>query len=100
MHEAAQAVFMAIRCGGGWRLGPRCPPQRFVGRNAQKAGPAAIYAGLLHYAQTKNYNPGWAAHSFKKIFGTWPRPQDRKAEPTPLPNFLIDEWAARRERRK
>ena len=65
-----------------------------------KAGPAATYAGLLHYAQTKNYNPGWAAHSFKKIFGTWPRPQDRKAEPTPLPNFLIDEWAARRERRK
>jgi hypothetical protein len=65
-----------------------------------KAGPAATYAGLLHYAQAKNYNPGWAAHSFKEIFGTWPRPQDRKAEPTPLPNFLIDEWAASHKRRR
>ena len=64
------------------------------------AGPAATYAGLLHYAQAKNYNPGWAAHSFKEIFGTWPRPQDRKAEPTPLPNFLIDEWAASHKRRR
>ena len=65
-----------------------------------KAGPAATYSGLLHYAQAKNYNPGWAAHSFKEIFGTWPRPQDRKAEPTPLPNFLIDEWAASHKRRR
>jgi len=63
------------------------------------AGPAATYAGLLHYAQAKNYKPGWAAHSFKEIFGTWPHPQDRIA-PKALPNFLIDEWAARRERRR
>jgi hypothetical protein len=62
------------------------------------AGPAATYAGLLHYAQTKNYNPGWAAHSFREIFGTWPRPQDRKAEATAPPDFLIEEWAARRKR--
>jgi hypothetical protein len=65
-----------------------------------KAGPAATYAGLLHYAQTKNYNPGWAAHSFKEIFGTWPRPQDRKGEARPLPDFLIEEWAARRNRQQ
>jgi hypothetical protein len=65
-----------------------------------KAGPAATYAGLLHYAQAKNYNAGWAAHSFREIFGTWPRPQDRKAEPMALPDFLIEEWAARRERRR
>jgi hypothetical protein len=59
-------------------------------------GPATVYAGLLHYAQTRNYKPGWAAHSFKEIFGTWPRPQDR-AEPKALPNLLIEEWAAGRK---
>jgi hypothetical protein len=63
------------------------------------AGPAATYAGLVHYAQTKNYNAGWAANSFREIFGTWPRPQDR-VEPKLLPDFLIEEWAARRTRRQ
>jgi hypothetical protein len=62
-------------------------------------GPPAVYAGLLHYAQTRNYKPGWAAHSFREIFGTWPRPQDRKVEPKELPDFLIEEWAATRQRK-
>jgi hypothetical protein len=61
------------------------------------AGPAAVYGGLLHYAQAKNYKAGWAAHSFKEIFGTWPRPQDR-AELKALPDsLLIEEWAATRQ---
>jgi hypothetical protein len=62
------------------------------------AGPAATYAGLLHYARVRNYDPSWAAHSFREIFGTWPRPRDRKGEPTALPDFLIEEWIARRKR--
>jgi hypothetical protein len=69
------------------------------------AGPSAVYAGLLMYAQTHHkrdgspYDPGWAAHSFKEIYGTWPRPQDRRVEPKALPNFLIEEWAAGRKRK-
>jgi hypothetical protein len=63
------------------------------------AGPAATYAGLLHYALAKNYNPGWAAHSFREIFGTWPRPQDRVG-PKPLPGFLIEEWVAGRKAKR
>jgi hypothetical protein len=62
-------------------------------------GPRAVYAGLLMYAQVKNYDPGWAAHAFREIYGTWPRPQDRKVEPKALPNFLIEEWAAGRKRK-
>jgi hypothetical protein len=62
-------------------------------------GPRSVYAGLLMYARTKKYNPGWAAHAFKEIYGTWPRPQDRRVEPQALPNFLIEEWAARRKRK-
>ena len=63
------------------------------------AGPAAVYAGLLHYGQAKNYKAGWAAHSFKEIFGTWPRSQDRKVVPKELPDLLIEEWAATRQRK-
>jgi hypothetical protein len=62
-----------------------------------KIGPSAVYAGLLHNAQSRNYNPGWAAHSFKEIFGTWPRQQDRKV--APKESFLIEEWAATRQRK-
>ena len=68
------------------------------------AGPAAVYGGLLHYAtgQTKpDGQPwdavGWTRHSFREIFGTWPRPIDR-VEPKPLPDFLIERWAAERKR--
>jgi len=62
-------------------------------------GPRAVYAGLLMYAQVQKYDPGWAAHAFREIYGTWPRSSDRKVEPKGLPNFLIEEWAAGRKRK-
>lgn len=62
-------------------------------------GPSAVYAGLLMYGRTRNYDPGWAAHAFREIYGTWPRPQDRRVEPKALPNFLVEEWAAGRKRK-
>ena len=67
------------------------------------AGPAAVYAGLLHYAtgQTKPdgtpWNAvGWTGHAFEEIFGARPRRIDR-VEPKPLPDFLIEKWAAMRK---
>ena len=63
------------------------------------AGPQAVYAGLLAYAQAKGYQAGWAAHAFREIFSAWPRSQDRHVEPKPLPNDLIEEWAAGRKRK-
>jgi len=67
------------------------------------AGPAAVYAGLLHYAtgQTKPdgtpWNAvGWTRHAFEEIFGARPRPMDR-VESKPLPDFLIEKWAAMRK---
>jgi hypothetical protein len=68
------------------------------------AGPAAVYGGLLHYAtgRTKpNGQPwnavGWSKFAFKEIFGVEPRPIDR-VKPKPLPDFLIEQWAADRKR--
>jgi hypothetical protein len=67
-----------------------------------KAGPSVVYAALLHCAQARNYNPGWAKHGFREIFGQEPRPQDRRAEPNATPgvvNDLVIEWAAARKRK-
>ena len=61
-------------------------------------GPANVYAGLLAYAIERGYKPGWAGYAFKEIFGAWPRSQDRR-EPQKLPDFLVEEWAARRKRK-
>jgi hypothetical protein len=63
-----------------------------------RAGPIAVYAGLLAYALARNYRTGWAYYAFKEIFGAGPRPQDRRVKPQALPNFLIEEWAAGRKR--
>ena len=63
-------------------------------------GPRAVYAGLLMYEQTRGYDPGWAAHTFRELYGTWPRPEDRNVEPKALPNFLIEEWAVSRKRHR
>jgi hypothetical protein len=62
-------------------------------------GPQAVYAGLLSYALARNYKIGWCAHAFREIFGTWLRSQDQSVKPQPLPNFLIEEWAASRKRK-
>jgi hypothetical protein len=63
-----------------------------------QAGQRDVYAGLLAYAKAKGWKPGWAYFAFLEIFGAEPRPQDRRAEPKTLPDFLIEEWAARRKR--
>ena len=64
------------------------------------AGPRAVYCGCLDFAIRSGSQKaaGYAAHLFLEIFGTWPRPCDR-GPPAPLPNFLIDEWAAGRKRK-
>lgn len=85
----AKAVFNSL---------PRDARRNEVLEELLGAGPRAVYAGLLMYARKKNYNPGWAAHAFREIYGTWPRPQDRRVEPEE--NFLIDEWASGRKRRR
>ena len=63
-----------------------------------KIGPSRVYAGCLDFTLRSGSKkaPGYAAHLFREIFGTWPRPQDR-IEPNPLPDFLIEEWVAGRK---
>jgi len=63
------------------------------------AGPAVVYSGLLAYAFSKNFKKptGWVAHSFREIFGDWPRQRDYGP---PQTNPLIEEWAALRLKRK
>jgi hypothetical protein len=58
--------------------------------------PSRVYAGLLAYAMHKGWQPGWASHAFKEIFGDWPHAQDRVPAMI-LGNFLIEEWAATRK---
>ena len=36
----------------------------------------AWYSGFLWIARDKGYSKGWAAHSYKKAFGVWPRGLD------------------------
>jgi hypothetical protein len=62
-------------------------------------GPRAVYAGLLMYAQARHYDPGWAAHCFKEIYGSWPQGSDRHVKPEALPNYLIEKWAVTRKRK-
>jgi hypothetical protein len=59
-----------------------------------KAGQSAVHAGLTHYAQGKNYHPGWVRHSFREIFGQEP-PRHHHTDPN-APLVVIDliiEWA-------
>lgn len=61
----------------------------------------AVYCGFLDYAIRRGSQkaPGYAAHLFQEVFGTWPRPCDR-GPPAALPNFsLIREWLVDREKR-
>ncbi len=66
-----------------------------------KIGPSNVYAACLDFALRSGSQkaPGYAAHLFREIFGTRPRPQDRTVEPKELPDRLIDEWAAGRKRK-
>jgi hypothetical protein len=57
-----------------------------------QAGQHDVYAGLLHYAQTKGWKRGWAYYSFLEIFGNEP---DRDIEPEALlDDLLIEGWRA------
>lgn len=79
----------------------RAARQRELREELFRLGPATVYAGCLDYAIRcgSSKATGYAAHLFKEIFGEWPRPQDRRVEPKALPNFLIEEWAASRQRK-
>jgi hypothetical protein len=60
--------------------------------------PREIYSGLLGYARDRRFKDGWAAHSFKEIFGVWPRTED-KGEPT-RPSVELEAWISARRRPK
>jgi hypothetical protein len=60
--------------------------------------PRDVYCGLLGHARQRRFKDGWAAHVFKEMFGTWPRPQD-KGEPK-RPPVALEEWISTRKRRK
>src|SRR5215472_14980111 len=64
------------------------------------AGPRTTYGDCLNFTIRSGSQKatGYAAHLFREIFGTWPRPCDR-GPPAPLPNCLIDEWVAGRKRK-
>ena len=83
----AKAVFNSL---------PRDARRNEVLEELLGTGPRAVFGGLLWHAQSKNYNPGWAAHAFKEIFGIWPRQEDR-TEAATLPGDLIEQWAAQRK---
>jgi hypothetical protein len=63
--------------------------------------PSVVYAGCLEFAvrQGSRKATGYAAHLFKDVFGEWPQHGDR-GPPVPLPNFLIDQWATLRPKRR
>lgn len=43
----------------------------------------AVYSQLLHIAAQRNRRHGWVAHTYRDIFGVWPRGMiERSAEPT------------------
>jgi DNA repair protein RadD len=49
-------------------------------------GKSAVYGQLMWFAEERGRSHGWAAHTYKDIFGVWPRglPKYAGHEPTPL----------------
>lgn len=49
-------------------------------------GKRAVYMQLLGFAEERNRSMGWAAHTYRDVFGTWPNGLSKhlSAEPTPL----------------
>lgn len=66
-------------------------------QDIRRLGPRVVYGGLLWYARFRGWKEGWAAHAFKEIFGTWPRPQDR-GEPICMIGTELEEWVVRRKK--
>jgi len=65
-----------------------------------KAGPSAVHAALVRYALNKNYNTGWARHSFREIFGR--EPPHHHTDPSAIPDPIADlimEWATTGKRK-
>ena len=48
-----------------------------------------LYAGLLYIARERRYSDGWAAHSYRKKFGVWPRLGDVQPQRTQV----AENWA-------
>jgi hypothetical protein len=63
-----------------------------------RLGPKGVYAGLLWVQRDKNHDPGWIGHTFREIFGTWPRPRDKGAPVRPPVELL--EWIRMRKKGK
>jgi hypothetical protein len=40
-----------------------------------------VYAQLRGYAEQRGYADGWAAHSYREIYGNWPRTKPEPVEP-------------------
>lgn len=50
-----------------------------------KQGKQAVYSQLLFVATERRRSKGWAAHTYRDIFGVWPsRLQDFNSDPTPI----------------
>lgn len=52
--------------------GPR-PPVPTATEMLRNLGKQRVYSGLLWIRADKNRAKGWAAHTYKEIFGVWPR---------------------------
>lgn len=56
----------------------------FSGNKGGRDDRQSFYSELIHVAQQKNYNPGWAKHQYREKFGVWPRGLSE----TPVPASL------------
>lgn len=53
-------------------------------------GKPAVMAQLRGYQEERSRSDGWVAHTYKEIFGVWPRGLDRLGPVDPLP--LLRSW--------
>jgi hypothetical protein len=61
--------------------------------------PRDVYANLLWLQEQKGFKNGWVAHSFRELFGGWPRPRVMPEPVRPTDNVL-EQWIALRPKRK
>lgn len=80
-------------------------------RNSKKSGhvawrdlvvrqysPQEVYGALLWYADFMKWQPGWAAHCFKEIYGTWPKDNERGDQMVCI-GTVIEKWIAQRPKK-
>lgn len=49
-------------------------------------GKTAVYMQLAGYADERGRKPGWISHTYREVFGVWPKgmPEDVSVDPTPV----------------